>query len=354
MKENITRHLRNFSLLIFFAVLACTVKLDASAMTQTSLQASFTFNQYNGTVTTPSSYQEDFLIVAYGRTLCGNTRAMLAKSEELRTKGYSVKSILMDIDSTADNLAAYAAQYPSIVVAHDSSYNNQLFSLLRQAGNTSSSITLPGLFVLNKSRTVIGYSTGYDPSGLESFIVAKAAESQTSTDTSSQVRLNQTNAKLVVGKTLKLKLVNAKGKITWKSGSTSIATVTSAGKVKAKKIGKVTITAACGGKKYKCTVTVIPAKQKVTSIKSPKSAQVTLKWKKDKNAKGYQIQYALDKSFKKSVKTANVTKNSTVQKTISKLKKGKTYYFRVRSYGTYKGKKIYGTYSAAVKIKVKK
>ena len=70
------------------------------------------------------------------------------------------------------------------------------------------------------------------------------------------VKLNMTKADLFNGKTLQLKLVNAKGTVTWKSSDKKIASVTSKGKVKGLKPGKATITATNAGKKYTCKVTV--------------------------------------------------------------------------------------------------
>ena len=63
------------------------------------------------------------------------------------------------------------------------------------------------------------------------------------------------------GKSIKLTVkrnpISATEKITWSSSNKNIATVSSKGKVKAKKAGKVTITAkTSNGKKVKCTVTV--------------------------------------------------------------------------------------------------
>lgn len=81
-----------------------------------------------------------------------------------------------------------------------------------------------------------------------------------------------------------------------------------------------------------------------------KGKKVKILFKKVKDAKGYQIQYSLDKKFKKIKRTKNVSKNSY---TIKKLKK-KTYYIRVRAYVMVKGKKVYGNWSKIKKIKVKK
>ena len=74
--------------------------------------------------------------------------------------------------------------------------------------------------------------------------------------------------------------------------------------------------------------------------------------KKVKGAAGYQITYATDSKFKKNKKNVNMTSTS---KTINKLKKGKTYYVKVRAYAKdSKGKKVYGSYSKVKKVKIKK
>ena len=69
-------------------------------------------------------------------------------------------------------------------------------------------------------------------------------------------KLNKKAVSVTIGKSYKLSLKSAKGKVTWKSKSPSIATVTSSGVVKGKKPGKATIVAKCGNKSYTCTVTV--------------------------------------------------------------------------------------------------
>ncbi len=73
---------------------------------------------------------------------------------------------------------------------------------------------------------------------------------------SKKVALNKTKLTLYTGKSYTLKLKNNKKKVKWSSSKTNIATVSSKGKVKAKKAGKTTITAKVGKKKYKCKVTV--------------------------------------------------------------------------------------------------
>jgi uncharacterized repeat protein (TIGR02543 family) len=68
--------------------------------------------------------------------------------------------------------------------------------------------------------------------------------------------LSISKKKLLAGQGVALKLKGASGKITWTSSKKSVATVSSKGKVKAKKKGKTVITAKYEGKKYKCTINV--------------------------------------------------------------------------------------------------
>ena len=86
---------------------------------------------------------------------------------------------------------------------------------------------------------------------------------------------------------------------------------------------------------------------------SPKRAAIRVKWKKQTlKTSGYQLQYATNKSFKKAKKlTVKGNKNTT--KTVKKLKRGKKYYVRVRTYKTVDGKKYYSKWSKAKSVKTK-
>lgn len=80
-----------------------------------------------------------------------------------------------------------------------------------------------------------------------------------------KVKLNKTKATIYVGKTVTLKLKNNKKKVKWSSSNKKVATVSSKGKVKAKRVGKVTITAKVGKKRWDCKITV---KKKKVSTKN--------------------------------------------------------------------------------------
>ena len=74
-----------------------------------------------------------------------------------------------------------------------------------------------------------------------------------------KVKLNKTKLTLQVKKTYKLKVKGTKKKPKWSSSKKKVATVSSKGVVKGKKIGSAVITAKVGKKKYKCKVKVVKA-----------------------------------------------------------------------------------------------
>lgn len=94
-----------------------------------------------------------------------------------------------------------------------------------------------------------------------------------------------------------------------------------------------------------------PGRVKITSLKMKGKNKCLIKLKKVKNASGYQIVYATDKSFKKNVKKITTKKLSSM---IKKLRKGKKYYFRARAFVKSSGKTIYGAYSSKKTKKIGK
>lgn len=94
----------------------------------------------------------------------------------------------------------------------------------------------------------------------------------------------------------------------------------------------------------------VPATPSV-SLKSGKR-KATIKWNRVSGASGYQIYRSLKRtSGFKAVKT--IKKGSTKYFVNKKLKKGKTYYYKVRAYKTVSKKKIYGNFSTVKSVKVK-
>ena len=75
-----------------------------------------------------------------------------------------------------------------------------------------------------------------------------------------------------------------------------------------------------------------------------------MSWAPVSEANGYQVVYSTGKKFGRSKK--KLVKGTSV--TISKLKKKKTYYVKLRAYKKAGTGKRFGKYSAVKKIKIKK
>ena len=95
-----------------------------------------------------------------------------------------------------------------------------------------------------------------------------------------------------------------------------------------------------------------PKSAKIKKVKAAKKA-ISVQWKKVSGVKGYQIQVATDKKFKKNKKTVTVKKQKTTKVTVKKLKAKKKYYVRIRTYKTVKGKKVYSSWSKVKTVKTK-
>ncbi len=132
----------------------------------------------------------------------------------------------------------------------------------------------------------------------------------------SKVSLNYKKKTLTVGDTLQLKAKQAKGtfrSLTWSSSAKKIASVSAAGKVKAKKAGTAKITVKTyNGKKATCTVTVRPKTKKIT----PKVKDISLKINKEKKLKVIFKPKGAKEKLKWSssnTKVAKVSKDGTVK-----------------------------------------
>ena len=99
----------------------------------------------------------------------------------------------------------------------------------------------------------------------------------------------------------------------------------------------------------KPTVKPSAGKPGVTTIKAKnvKKKSAKISWKSVSGAKKYRLQWAMNKKFTKKKKTKTVTK---LNFTVKKLKKKKTYYFRVAAINDMG----VGPWSNIKKLKIKK
>lgn len=96
-----------------------------------------------------------------------------------------------------------------------------------------------------------------------------------------------------------------------------------------------------------------PKKTKIKSVKGKKNG-FKITWKKVSGVKGYQIKYSTNKYFFESLtKSKNVKKAKTTSATVKNLRKGKTYFVKVRTYKIVKGKKVYSDWSKVKTVTAK-
>ncbi len=123
-----------------------------------------------------------------------------------------------------------------------------------------------------------------------------------------------------------------------------------------KKVGAATLTVTglgrCKGKQ-KVSFKVLPKGTSLSKLTAGKK-KITAAWKKQsKYVTGYQLQYATKKSFSGG-KKVTVKGAGTLKKALEKLKGGKKYYVRIRTYYKKGGKTYYSAWSKAKSVKTKK
>ena len=125
-------------------------------------------------------------------------------------------------------------------------------------------------------------------------------------------KLSKSSVTVPVGGKVSVSLSNpVKGKkTTWKSSSTSIATVKSGTNkvtITGKKAGKVTVTATHNGKKYKCTVTVKAQSLSKTSLSLKAGGSATITLNNPVSGKSTKVSTSNAKVAKASVKSNKIT-----------------------------------------------
>ena len=205
----------------------------------------------------------------------------------------------------------------------------------------------------SKTRKELAGSSSYT-------IIKKEEKKETQVQKTQTIKAASSVKKAVNSKVFSLKAsTNGNGALSYTSSNPKVASVSRSGNVTVKSIGtaKITIKAAATST-YKAatktvSVTVTPKKASLVKVSAAGAKKVKLTWKKDKTVSGYRIAYSYSKNFKSSVKTVMVKKNTKIAATLTKLKKGKTLYVKVRAYKTVGGKRIYGSYSTPKKVKIK-
>ena len=141
------------------------------------------------------------------------------------------------------------------------------------------------------------------------------------------------------------------GTLTYKSDAPLVAAVSSKGNVLVKSVGTATITiTAASTANYnsavkKITIKVLPTGTMVFGLANTAASRLSVAWKRNAAADGYQIQYAMKNTFS-DARTVTIWSNARVLTYIQNLVKGKGYYVRIRTFKKAGGKYYYSTWSS--------
>lgn len=122
-----------------------------------------------------------------------------------------------------------------------------------------------------------------------------------------------------------------------------------------KNIGYASLTVTGKGKyaKYSAAASfrIEPRQTRLTTVKSTGKGKGTVYWERKKEVSGYQIAFSTNSRF--SGAKYRSTGNKTSKFVVDRLKSGKIYYFRIRTYKKIGNKNWYSSWSNVKKIKIK-
>ncbi len=327
-----------------------TEKADISRVTMTLSQTSYT---YDGKAKTPSvtvkldgktlvfnadytiSYSNNTKVGTAKVTITGKGNYMGSKTASFTIKKADISKATMTLSQTSYTYNG-KAKTPSVTVKLDGK---------TLALNTDYTISYSNNTKVGTAKVTITGKGNYTGKKTVSFTIKKAA--------TVSITCKKTLYKVAYGtKPFKIN-ASSKSKMTFTSSKPKIAAVNKdTGKVTIKNTGIATITIKAGKVSKKVTIEVSPKKPSVKSAQAVKGKKLTVKWAKDKMASGYQVQVSTDKKFKKDMKSKKISKTSY---TFTKLKIGKKYYVRLRSYKESDKGLLYGTWSKVkLSSKIKK
>ena len=167
-----------------------------------------------------------------------------------------------------------------------------------------------------------------------------------------KAKITVSDLNIVVGKSKKLK-VKVSGEyngLSYKSANPKIVSITSEGKITAKKVGETTITIIAGATERYDSVTkdikvkVVPSKTTILSVLKSGKGKLKLTWKAVSGVDGYVI-YRSTNLYDHGKKIKTIRGNNTLNYTNASLKNGKKYYYSIRAFKEVNGKRYYSDYS---------
>ena len=210
------------------------------------------------------------------------------------------------------------------------------------------------------AETVITGTGAYQGQKTINFKIKKASNSITLKKRSYRIEMSTSSKRISISQSVSARA----GKLSYSSDNKAVK-VDSAGTITiaARYIGKANITVYAGDSNHVkvkkiIPVTVSPKIPGISQIKSPSAVSVRLKWGKISYADGYQIQYSTTSNFKMGTYDFMVlsggSKTTASLGAKQRIKGGKTYYVRVRSFSNKSGTRCYSAWSKTKSVRVRK
>lgn len=159
---------------------------------------------------------------------------------------------------------------------------------------------------------------------------------------------------------LEAEMTEGDGVLEYRSSDVQVAVVSRTGVVSIQGTGRAVITVSVNdtsvykGKAVNIVVDVCPKKQKVKA-RAVKNRRMKVRWKRDRQADGYQVRYGTGKKLAGNAKSKMILRSGKSFILLKKLKKKKIYYVRVRAFRNIweNGKtiRLYGPWSGIKKVK---
>lgn len=267
--------------------------------------------------------------------------------------GTDISGYTVTLKESAVNATGYA-QTPVISSVKKGVYssltsNDYTVTYQDATGKTVTSMSAPGTY-----KVVVTGKNGYSGSTSATFRIVGLPQTVTVNQDSYKVYPTSDPFKITA------KATGDGTGFTYTSSNPAVASVSSTGYVTMHKVGRAVIKVTTTGNKkyepaYKDVIVKVYPKKTVLAKKpwtDGKKAQLKVRWNYQDGATKYQIRYSRDKNFKAGTyltKTVNAHgKDYTTQSTtLTKLKRGYTYYIKVRAVYTdpVTGDNYYGSWS---------
>lgn len=193
-------------------------------------------------------------------TLKGNYSGTIHKTFVIQPKGTTIRSLYPESKKITAKWNAQAIQTTGYQLEY--STQSAAAKVITVPGNKTTAYVLSNL---TNHRTYAVRIRTYTKVDDKTYYSAWSSPKKVFIDT---IQLSPKSDSLYQGqrKQFTLKYIPSGAKVTWKSSNTKVATVSSSGKVTAKKLGKTTITAQYQGKTYKAAVKVTYLKPDMAAL----------------------------------------------------------------------------------------